>query len=100
MNEQLTYTTTSLHVSNSILWNLIYPLWGMCDAMGGLVRAVTLENQQGGSGQSEDSYLPGLIGVLAVRIVIFSCCGSLGQLNNNTQQTSVTKSIARLHSHS
>ena len=104
MNEQLTYSTTSLHVSNSILWNLIYPLWGLCDAIGGLVRAVTLENQQGRSGQSEDSYqpghLPGLIGVLAVRIVIFSCCGSLGQLNNNTQQTSVTKSIARLHSHS
>ena len=104
MNEQLTYSTTSLHVLNSILWDLIYPLWGMCDAIGGLVRAVTLENQQGGSGQSEDSYqpghLPGLIGVLAVRIVIFSCYGSLGQLNNNTQQTSVTKSIARLHSHS
>ena len=96
MNEQLTNSTTSLHVLNSILWNLIYSLWGMCDTMGGLVRAVTLENQQGGSGQSEDSYqtghLPGLIGVLAVRIVIFSCCGSLGQLNNNTQQTSVTKS--------
>ena len=76
----------------------------MCDVIGSLVRAVTLANQQGGSGQSEDSYqpwhLPGLIGVLAVCIVIFSCCGSMGQLNNNTQQTSVTKSIARLHSHS
>ena len=63
-----------------------------------------IRESTGWGGQSEDSYqpghLPGLIGVLAVGIVIFSCCGSLGQLNNNTQQTSVTKSIARLHSHS